>query len=460
MFETVALPAWVLVLIGIAAAISIGERLLFPSVRWFLRKRAERVVAKVNERLTRPIQPFKLARRADMIQRLTYDRDVLAAVSEYASEEGMPDEVALEMARRYAREIVPSFSATAYFGVGIRVARWLGNTLYHVRLGHVERAEIDQDATVVFIMNHRSNMDYMLVTYLAADASALSYAVGEWARVWPLSRLIRSMGAYFIRRRSRNALYRRVLARYVQMATENGVTQAVFPEGGLSLDGKVAAPKLGLLNYIIEGWTPESRDVVFVPVALNYDRILEDRILISAGQRGDRKFNARMSVVGGFILKHVWLRICRRAYKFGVASVSFGKPLSLREFATHHAELPRTLGRELMTRIENVMPILPIPVLSTVLLEAADGATRADLELAVTKYFAGLDDDTAHNVSCGDAASIVAEGLKVMAARRLIRQTGSIVRVKDDQRHILEYYANSIVRVRRKNIENAAPAGL
>ena len=77
MFETVALPAWVLVLIGIAAAIFIGERLLFPSVRWFLRERAERVVAKVNERLTRPIQPFKLARRADMIQRLTYDRGVL-----------------------------------------------------------------------------------------------------------------------------------------------------------------------------------------------------------------------------------------------------------------------------------------------------------------------------------------------------------------------------------------------
>ena len=42
------------------------------------------------------------------------------------------------------------------------------------------------------------------------------------------------MGGYFIRRGSRNALYRRVLARYVQMATEEGTTQAMFPEGGLS----------------------------------------------------------------------------------------------------------------------------------------------------------------------------------------------------------------------------------
>ena len=94
-------------------------------------------------------------------------------------------------------------------------------------------------------MNHRSNMDYVLVTYLAARAGALSYAVGEWARVWPLSRLIRAMGAYFIRRRSRGAFYRRVLARYVQMATAGGVSQAVFPEGGLSVTGAVAEPKLG-----------------------------------------------------------------------------------------------------------------------------------------------------------------------------------------------------------------------
>ena len=37
-------------------------------------------------------------------------------------------------------------------------------------------------------MNHRSNMDYILAAYLAADQAALSYAVGEWARIWPLRR--------------------------------------------------------------------------------------------------------------------------------------------------------------------------------------------------------------------------------------------------------------------------------
>ena len=48
-------------------------------------------------------------------------------------------------------------------------------------------AHIDPKATVIFVMNHRSNMDYVLITWLVANRSAISYAVGEWARIWPLS---------------------------------------------------------------------------------------------------------------------------------------------------------------------------------------------------------------------------------------------------------------------------------
>ena len=166
-------------------------------------------------------------------------------------------------------------------------------TLYKVRIGAFDRdalEKIDPDATVIFVMNHRSNMDYVLVTHLVSRAGTLSYAVGEWARVWPLSSIIKMLGAYFIRRRSRGSLYRRVLARYVQMATDGGVTQAIFPEGGLSLTGRVGEPRLGLLNYIVDGRGPDGRDVIFVPVGLNYDQVLEDRFLIAADKTGKRRF--------------------------------------------------------------------------------------------------------------------------------------------------------------------------
>jgi glycerol-3-phosphate O-acyltransferase len=47
----------------------------------------------------------------------------------------VPNEVAMEKVRRYAREIVPAFSAYAYFRVGTRIARAVSHMLYRVRIG-------------------------------------------------------------------------------------------------------------------------------------------------------------------------------------------------------------------------------------------------------------------------------------------------------------------------------------
>ncbi len=163
--------------------------------------------------------------------------------------------------RRYAREIVPTFNAYIYFRVGYSIARAVARFLYRVRLGFADErtlAGVPPNTAVVFVMNHRSNMDYILVAFLAAERTALSYAVGEWARIWPLQQLIRSMGAYFVRRNSNSPIYRRVLERYVHMATEAGVAQAMYPEGGLSRDGRLREPKLGLFDYMLKRMTSSS----------------------------------------------------------------------------------------------------------------------------------------------------------------------------------------------------------
>lgn len=132
----------------------------------------------------------------------------------------------------------------------------------------------------------------ILASHIAADQAALSYAVGEWARVWPLSALIRSMGAYFVRRNSKDDLYRRVLECYIAMATQAGVPQAVFPEGGLTRDGRMGAPRLGMIDYMLRGFHLEGeRDLVFVPLGLNYDRVLEDRTLLLSIDPDARKPN-------------------------------------------------------------------------------------------------------------------------------------------------------------------------
>ncbi|MEM7238355.1 MAG: 1-acyl-sn-glycerol-3-phosphate acyltransferase, partial [Pseudomonadota bacterium] len=390
MLGSVELPVWVVVLAGVLALFGLIDRVIGPGLRWMLRKRVNRAIDELNSRLQLRIQSFKLTKRQVLIDRLIHDPDVMRAVEVRADETGAPRDAIASEVEAYAREIVPAFSAYAYFAVGARVSRWIAQAFYRVRLGAFDETalqEIDRDATVVFVMNHRSNFDYLLVTYLAAQASALSYAVGEWARVWPLSRIIRSMGAYFIRRRSRDALYRRVLARYVHMATEGGVTQAVFPEGGLSRDGLLQPPKLGLLSYIVQGFDPEGqRDVIFVPVGLNYDRVTEDRVLLAARDPdvGARAFRVSPLSAAGFIAKLGWRKLTGRFYRLGYACVSFGNPLSLRGFlaSTEADDKVTALGDELMGRVGRVVPVLPVALLSRILVRADGPIAGLDLKIA------------------------------------------------------------------------------
>lgn len=444
MTSTVELPVWFFVLILLFAAVTFASHFLFPSVRWFFRGRLERAVAKLNKRLTRPIEPFKLARRYDMIQRLIYDPEVTQEIVNYAKHHKVPENVGFEKARAYAREIVPSFSAFTYFGLGTRLSRMLVNSIYEVWTGPRNDAviqSIPKDATIVFIMNHRSNMDYVLVTYLAAQTSALSYAVGEWARVWPLSRLIRMMGAYFIRRRARGALYRKILARYVQMATAGGVAQGIFPEGGLSLTGRLMPPKLGLLSYLSEPRTIAQRDVVFVPVAINYDRILEDRVLIAAGQRGDRRFGARISVVVRFILRKFWQGIRGRYVRFGTAAVVFGSPLSLRTFGV---EKPvEELAAALMVRIEEVMPVLLVPLLARHFRNCLKNLSTAHLQEAIAQDAVALGSHMPA-FTPDELCEAVNIALNGMERNRLIVSTQTGWCIQPGEEATLDFYASSI----------------
>lgn len=431
MFMPITLPLWLLLLIVLFAAVTFASHFLFPSVRWFFRKRFEKAVAKINTRLDRPIEPFKLARRQDMVARLLYDPQVLESVGEYAAQTGIPGSVALQQARAYAREIVPSLSTTLYFGFAIRAARWISKRFYRVRLGKLDSAlaSIDPKSTVVFVMNHRSNMDYVLITWLVSSRTNLSYAVGEWARVWPLSALIRAMGAYFIRRTARSALYRRVLERYVQMATAEGVTQAIFPEGRLSQTGAIGPARLGLLSYITSAKMPNGRDVVFVPVGLAYDRVPEDRILLRAAQNQSRRFvSSPIEAIG--LAKRIMRHVLRGRYAgFGSAAAGFGAPISL---AAHQGSLD-DLGARLMAAIAAVVPVLPVPLVAAALRRGPK--TQAALLQEAQELITALQGAGAV-LKLPPSAGLLHAGLRPLITRGIVRPDLSI-----SEPAILDFYA-------------------
>jgi hypothetical protein len=78
----------------------------------------------------------------------------------------------------------PFFNVVAYYQIGYRVSGWLLNLFYKVSVDFAEpkaRERLPRDAVIVYVMNHRSNADYVLVSYALAGQVAISYAVGEWA---------------------------------------------------------------------------------------------------------------------------------------------------------------------------------------------------------------------------------------------------------------------------------------
>ena len=452
MTGTVDIPIWLALLVGALGIAGLVDRIVGPSIRWFFRRRVNRAIDNLNERLSLKIQPFKLTKRKVLIDRLVYDPEVMAAMDEHAREEGIPREVALEQVERYARETVPAFSAFAYFSFGARLARVVSRALYRVRLGYIDEAalaRIDPAATVVFVMNHRSNMDYLLVTYLAAERSALSYAVGEWARIWGLQTLIRSMGAYFIRRKSRNALYRKVLSRYVAMATDGGVTQAVFPEGGLSRDGMLQPAKLGLLAYMAEGYDPAtSRDVAFIPVGMNYDRVLEDRILTGRGGAGRFKVSPWATIT--FLARLSWLRLTGRMHRFGYACVSFGQPLILSDFSQGAEVDVAALGDELMQRVGAVVPVLPVSLVATVMREADGPLSPLEVKARTLALMRSLVAAGAHaHIPREDDDYAVEVGLRMMRLRRLVVEEDGLLSANPAEGGLLAYYANAIAHLKR-----------
>ena len=464
MAVTLTLPLWLAVLAGLLILWSALDRLLIPSARWFLRRRVNRVLEEINTRLKIRIPPFKLTKREVLIDRVLYDPAVAEAAEAEAQSTATPRDVVQQRVRRYAQEIVPAFNAYLYFRLGYWLARNIARSLYRVRLGYSDEAglsAIGPKTTVVFLINHRSNMDYVLVSYLAAEKAALSYAVGEWARVWPLQTLIRAMGAYFVRRNSRDPLYRRVLERYISMATQAGVTQAVFPEGGLSRDGRLRPPRLGILDYMIRSFDPAGeRDIAFVPVGINYDRVFEDRSFLSEldpaapGASAGRAFANTARFVG----RNLWLMARNQWHRFGYACVNFGSPVSLRQYIREHGSDLRALAREerfgeveklareLMDGIARVIPVTPVSLVATAFLRhPARPWSELELKGAALDLLAGLEARGAHvYVPRGDQDYAIRVGLRMLTLRRLVAESAGLFTAEPGELPLLAYYANSI----------------
>jgi glycerol-3-phosphate O-acyltransferase len=262
--------------------------------------------------------------------------------------------------------------------------------------------------------------------------------------VWPLDWLFRSFGSYFVRRGEKDPLYHRVLERYLQLVASRGLTTAFFLEGGLTRTGALRAPKIGLLDYLVGILRTEpDREIVFIPVGINFDRVLEDRQLLhDAGPPSPlQKLLSLLSLMARapLMVAAVFTRATLRSHqKYGYAAVSFGAPIRLEDVlpeAVRVASLPDAerrpqlarLADDLLARVAETIPATPIPMVCRALLDGVADVTA--LRRHVRDQIA---DARAHGRS-------VAEGRAYDSVRRgRARLTGEVADKDELDRAILD----------------------
>jgi glycerol-3-phosphate O-acyltransferase len=442
-------------------------------VMWWLARQSRRAVLswygqasdRAVARFQAKVEPFKFARRTEVHERLMADPVVREAIEEHARSQGVSVDDTEREVSGYIREIVPFFNVLSYYRFGYAISRFFVSILYQVRIATRDTGaaeEIPENDVVVYLMNHRSNADYVVVAFVLSGTVSISYAVGEWARTWPLEYLFKSFGSYFIRRRYRVPLYHTVLERYIQLITRNRVTQGIFPEGGLTRDGALRPPKLGLLDYLARTLADDDfqGDIWLVPVGINYDRVLEDRTLIQERIVGSRR-RGRLRQFGSvvhYLTRNVLRLAFGRFQRYGEVAVAFGKPLSVRAWLGRQSDnvlvLPKAerlshierLAAEALAKVGDVVPVTPVPLASAALLSLRGSALT---EPQVLDRMDELRDALqARGAMLANPHASIGElwqrAWRILRMRRLVVREGAMLVIMPRQRPLLEYYANSL----------------
>ena len=218
-------------------------------------------------------------------------------------------------------------------------------------------------------------------------------------------------------------------------------------------------PKLGLISYMVSAFDPEGeRDLVFVPVGINYDRVLEDRSLVRAGSIGKRSRSQVAATALGFVARHVSLMLRRRWYRFGYACVNFAAPVSMRAYAARHRVDFRTLGpgerraaieglgAKLQDAIAVTIPVLPVSVVATVFVRR-QAATMSGLEVKAHAWslMEALVERGAYvHIPRADHDYAITVGLRMLVLRHFVEESEGLYRACGQELDMLRYYANSI----------------
>ena len=322
--------------------------------------------------------------RQEMMEKVLYHKNVLDAIQQEMAEKGTDEKSLRKKAFSYFREIAADFSI-----VYIRFFEATNNYLFskifegmNYDLEDFKRLREDSSkGPLVLVPSHKSHMDYLIISSLFYHNKMIPPHIlaGSNLTFFPMGKIFRRSGAFFMRRTFKGLnLYAAVFKQYVKTLINEGYTMEFFIEGTRSRSGKVVSPKMGMLKYLIEAVDEGyNKDLVFVPITVNYDRVLEENSYLKEIKGKEKKTES----TSGFFKSRKLIQ-----KKYGNVYMAFNETFTLSEVrekflqeknVSNIDDLMLELGNYIITSINDIVVVTPFAVTTAALLNTtARGFSR------------------------------------------------------------------------------------
>jgi len=408
-----------------------------------------------------------LKSRIEMKENILTNETLQRFMKHYSEKRGVALQEVQKEAEAYIEEIAAAYSP-AIIKIGAVLISWITNTMFEGV--SVNREEINrlkslyQKGPLILIPCHKSHIDYLILSYVMYINNMLCphVAAGKNLSFWPVGPFFRGGGAFFIRRTFRGAvLYSKVFAEYIKKLLEEGFNIELFIEGGRSRTGKLIMPKLGLLSILLDAYRNGAcRDMVFVPIYIGYDRVLEEGSYINEIEGGQKKPESFAQVLKA----RKFLKT-----RYGRIYIKFHEPISLKERLEQGKSsiselsqkelntLCRYLGFKIINAIDRVTVVTPHALTATAILNCS--RKRISHEHFMSHIEALLKHLIAHQALLTDTLHMdpiraVEQVLENYVQQKFVdriepdQQSTSqepVYTVPDNKRPLLEYYKNNCI---------------
>ncbi|UUC48958.1 glycerol-3-phosphate 1-O-acyltransferase PlsB [Pseudomonas citronellolis] len=406
-----------------------------------------------------------LSHRRTLVKGLLRAPLVRQAIQEEVETQHISTEKAEALALRYANEIAADVSYPVIRFLEVTLT-WFWNKLYEgVRVNHIERVQdVAQGHEIVYVPCHRSHIDYLLLSYLLFrnGLTPPHIAAGINLNMPVVGSILRRGGAFFMRRSFKgNQLYTAVFNEYLHTLFSRGFSTEYFVEGGRSRTGRMLHPRTGMLAITLRSFLRDSRrPIVFVPVYIGYERVLEGRTYLGelrgAAKKKESIFDL-FKVVGAL------------RQRFGQVWVNFGEPIHLDSFLEQHepgwrkqelgpeyrpAWLPEAtnqLAREVARHLNDAAAINPVNLVALALLSTSRLALdERALERVLDLYLALLRKvpySPSATLPDGDGKALIeyVKSMNLLAEQK--DALGRILYLDEQNAVLMTYYRNNVLHV-------------